>query len=82
MKLYCVNKNLGTSWFNIWCGTKAEAIEKAKEGKDDVVILVCTRGDKASGIELLNHSTVHYSNFRELEGVLVVERVWPTKLRR
>lgn len=80
MKLYCLNKNLGDTWYTRWYGTKAEAIKEAKG--DDVVVLVCTKGDKASGIEMLNNSMIHYSNLRELDGVLVVEKVWPTKLRR
>jgi len=80
MKLYCLNKHLGDSWFNVWCGTKEEAVKQAK--KDDTVIMVCTRGDKASGIELLNNSAMHHSNFGELDGVVTVEKVWPTKLRR
>lgn len=80
MKLYCLNKHLGTSWFNVWHGNKADAIAEAKDG--DTVVLVCTMGDKASGIAMMNNSTMHYSNFGELPGVKVVEQVWPTTLRR
>ena len=80
MKLYCLNKHLGDSWFNVWCGTKDEAISMAKAG--DTVVVLYTAGDKESGIELLNNSTMHHSNFHELEGVGVVEQVWPTTLRR
>lgn len=80
MILYCVNVSLGDSWRNIWCGTKEEAIEAASEG--DTVVQVCTKSDKSSGIELMNNSGMHCSNFHELDGVVTVLKVWPKELRR
>jgi len=80
MKLYLVNKHLGDSWFNVWVGTQTEALKEAKKG--DTVVVVYTEGTKASGIELLNNSTIHHSNLGELKGVRLVERVWPKGLRR